>query len=281
MAVSIYALTTLANLKAYLSITVSTYDTILEQSIDRATAQIETYLGRKIVSRSYTEWNDSFGGRSVPLKNYPITNVIYIGMGEQPAFQLSSSVSTDIAVTASVTPVSTVVYRMVAAGTETTTTTTFAAYPSVSALVAKMASITGITCTLYTDGPSRWLHQIQGKNLLESIGHFTSPRLTVHDYVIQSEAGIIHSKYGKWLPSTGRLPDGRQSLLVEYVGGFTTVPDDLVQACLVVASRLFRNRSKDSSISTESLGDYSYSFRNKAEEEAEIRMLLEGYRKII
>ena len=62
MAVGTYALSTLAQLKSHLGITLSTDNTILEGYIDHATAKIERWIGRQILVRNYFEW---YGGNDV------------------------------------------------------------------------------------------------------------------------------------------------------------------------------------------------------------------------
>lgn len=49
-----YALISLASLKSYLGITVTTWDTFLESCVDAATAQAELYTARKLKARDYS-----------------------------------------------------------------------------------------------------------------------------------------------------------------------------------------------------------------------------------
>ena len=72
MAVGTHALTSLANLKAWLGISSSTYDSVLESAIDRATSIIETYTGRKLKARDIYEWHNGDGSKTVHLDQYPI-----------------------------------------------------------------------------------------------------------------------------------------------------------------------------------------------------------------
>jgi hypothetical protein len=46
---------------------------------------------------------------------------------------------------------------------------------------------------------------------------------------------------------------------VAYNGGVDVVPFDIEQACLETAASLYRDRKKDLGVTSESLGDYSYS----------------------
>ena len=102
MAVDTYALTTLAKLKAWLGITISTYDTLLEASIDRASAKIESYCGREFLIRAQTEWKDTWGAERFVLKHSPVTNVRFIGTGTNSVLTVSSTTASDVAASVTV-----------------------------------------------------------------------------------------------------------------------------------------------------------------------------------
>lgn len=59
MAVGTYALTSLANLKSYLNLSVTTHDTLLEKLVDRATSLAEDYTNRKLKARDYSYDSDA------------------------------------------------------------------------------------------------------------------------------------------------------------------------------------------------------------------------------
>lgn len=68
-----HALTTVARLKSYLQITVSTYDTQLEMAINVATDRIEKHCGRRFKKTEYTdELYTGENGDVLFLKNFPI-----------------------------------------------------------------------------------------------------------------------------------------------------------------------------------------------------------------
>lgn len=68
-------LTSLANLKAYLGITVTTDDTLLTALITRESARIEAWLSRTLASTSYSRVFNGNGGRLLLLPDYPVTAV--------------------------------------------------------------------------------------------------------------------------------------------------------------------------------------------------------------
>jgi hypothetical protein len=68
-------LTSLANLKSWVKVTVDTDDPLLTRLVSAASAFIQTWLNRQIASASYTENRDGHGKRVMPLANYPVTAI--------------------------------------------------------------------------------------------------------------------------------------------------------------------------------------------------------------
>jgi hypothetical protein len=74
MAVDANALTSLATVKSHLNIGVliTNQDTKLERLINASSAKIENFLDRKILTRSYTEYQDGRRADRIILKQWPI-----------------------------------------------------------------------------------------------------------------------------------------------------------------------------------------------------------------
>lgn len=70
--------TTVENLKAYLGITESTYDTILTNLIKRCTQQFDKYLGRNLETKTYTEYVVCDGDTIAIISNGPINTIANI-----------------------------------------------------------------------------------------------------------------------------------------------------------------------------------------------------------
>lgn len=83
------ALTTAAAVKAYKPITGTELDALINSLVPRASAAIETYLSRKIESTAHVEIRDGNGGRSMMLKQYPVTAVSAVTVDGQPIPQSS------------------------------------------------------------------------------------------------------------------------------------------------------------------------------------------------
>lgn len=73
-------LTTLANVKAWLSITTNGEDAVLQSLITSVSKYIENWLNRTILSATYTEYRDGTGTNRIMLANQPVTAVSSVVM---------------------------------------------------------------------------------------------------------------------------------------------------------------------------------------------------------
>ena len=293
MAVGTYALTTLAGLKAHLGITVSTYDTILEQYIDHASAKIERWIGRQIKLRNYFEWYGGNDVRSVRVKQYPINNVVGVYTGLAAALTIASTVSSDIRLTVSINtdPLGTVsngtlapgvtLTRTTSAGTTSTNTLTFATYPDTTSLVAAINAITGYSATVTTAMRCAQLHPRAGGDIKMATVMLTGVNVS-SEFVYDSYLGIVTIRQDAFPMAShnARYPSALQSTLIEYSAGYTTVPDDIHQACLVIAGTMYLSRKSDTSLQSESLGDYSYSMASADSSRAMMEDMLGSWKEI-
>lgn len=270
MAVDAYALTSLATLKSYLGISSSTDDAILERSIDRASAAVERYCGRLFLTRDLVEWHDTFGHDRVVLKQRPVTEVKFVGIGYDAAIEIGSATASDVACSVTVTDTHVRLYRMSSAGTETETNLSFATYPTMALMSTAIAATSGFSSTLVSDAPSRRLRRIAGRDLINATVNLEAPDDTLADYQIDPEVGIV---YGPTLRAY-------KACLVEYTGGYTTTPYDVEQAVLMMASRLYKGRTRDEGVQSESLGGYSYTLRSSGEIDAAAKEMLAGWRSL-
>ena len=294
MAVGTYALTTLAGLKAHLGITVSTYDTILEQYIDHASAKIERWIGRQIKLRNYSEWYGGNDVRSVKVKQYPINNVVGVYTGLAAAITISSTVSSDIRLTVSINtdPLGTVangvlspgitLTRTTSAGTTTTSTLPFITYPDTTSLVAAINAITGYSATVTTAMRCAQLHPRAGGDIKMATVVLTGVDVS-SEFVYDSYLGIVtirQDAFPTMRSYSARYPSALQSTLIEYSAGYTTVPEDIHQACLVIAGTMYLSRKSDTSLQSESLGDYSYSMASADSSRAMMEDMLGSWKEI-
>ena len=287
MAVGTYALTSLANLKAWLSITVSDYDAILESSIDRATSLIESYCDRKLKARTHYEWVMPQGERTVTVDHPPIQTIDTISYGRQTAMTITGdTASTDVLTTVGFDGAELRLRRVQSNGTAATSTISVATYPTTSQLVTQVNAVAGFSATLTENAYARSLHRFGGRGLKDAPCDLAFPRDNVSEYEVENEIGLIHITTDRFPgirsddAAANRFPAGFFPVFVQYEGGYETVPDDLEQACIEIASDLYRDRLNDRLVASEALGDYNYSRANPADLLARRANLLDAYREI-
>ena len=280
MAVDAYAIITLADLKATLGITVSTYDTQLEQAIDTATYQIESWLDRKVVQRRLIEWTTSGGQASVAVMNPPVGHVHWVGIGERAAMTISSTVPTDIACSVTLVDGRMTLVRVASDGTETIEQINFANHKTSSAIVTHINTLTGWSASLVFNCKAEHMHRFAGRDVMRAPLTVTFANIAQMDTRVDNARGIIHLSPSAYADDPVGWPSGPQTMLIDYDGGFETVPPDIKAACRLLAGATFYGRARDAGISSESLGDYSYSLDGRPESEREAYRLLYPYRRL-
>lgn len=270
MAISTNSLVSLATLKAFLGITSTTDDSVLEYSIDRASAMIQRYCARNFVSQRYYEWHDTYGADRVALRHNPVENVRFVGVGGDSVLSVESTTATDIACTISVNDTHVHLFRAASNGQETSTSITFAAHDTTVEMATQISATTGFSASALLNVKSAYLRKVAGIDLKNQTALLEAPTEGLTDYAIDYDRGVI---YG---PTLHRY----QGFLVDYTGGYATVPYDVEQAATSIATRFYRGRQRDPGVSSESLGGYSYSLRAGSEIDAEMKSLLDGYRRL-
>jgi len=266
MAVGANALTSLANLKSYLSITNTTDDVILEKCIDRATAIIESHCDRKLKARTFHEFLMPFGDRTVKTEEFPIVSIDTIAFGSQISFSISSdTAATDVVATVGFDGSTLRLYKVASNGTETTDTLAASSFATTSAIVNQInSSISGWSATLTKNAYTRSLYRFGGRGVIDAHARLEFPRDNVSEYRVDFETGRIHITADRFPgireddARANRFPAGFFPVFVQYTAGFETIPDDLEQVALELSGDIFRERLQDRTLAQESIGDYSY-----------------------
>lgn len=270
MAVWTNSLTTLVSLKQYLGVTTTTDDALMESLIDRASDFIQRYCARNFVSQRYYEWKDTYGADRVALKHNPVENVRFVGVGGDNVLSVVSTLATDIVSTISVNDVHIHLFRVEANGQEHTSNLTFASHDSISEMASAISGTTGFSATTIVNTKTHYLRKLAGIDLKKQTAILEAPNDALTDYAIDYDRGII---YG---PTLHRY----RGFLVDYTGGYGTIPYDLQQTTIEMASRLYNSRKRDPSLQSESLGGYSYSLRSVSDLDASTKMILDSYRRL-
>jgi hypothetical protein len=286
MAVGTYALTSLSNLKSWLGITASTDDAVLEKAIDRATARIESYVGRLIKSRSYSEWRSGAGVDTIRLHQWPVSQITNVWTGNKAAIVIGATsgyLRASVSVNQETETPALVTTTTTTAGVTVATTHDFATLKTTADLVTSgILTVPGFTASLTTDLRSVQLRPRAGADaVLASVTLYAAD--TASEYTYDYDTGrlsIDPSWWAQWPMDRGVMPDAVKSVLIEYTAGYATVPDDIEQACIEVAAMMYRDRRRDSGLASESLGDYSYTRATRAEVDAVMAGLLSDWREI-
>jgi hypothetical protein len=75
-------LTVLADLKAYLNVTVTTDDVLLQRLITSCSGFMQAWMNRVIAISTYTETRDGTDGTRLYMRNYPITAVTSVSIDQ-------------------------------------------------------------------------------------------------------------------------------------------------------------------------------------------------------
>ena len=285
MAVGPYALTSLSNLKSWLGITASTDDAVLERAIDRATSRIESYLERNIKERSYAEWRSGAGVDTIRLHQWPVTTVTSVFSGNIAVMVIGAkgnNLRASIAVNQETpTPAVVATYTDIT-GATTVTSIPFATYPTVSDVAAQIGATGAYNATVTKNLRAVQMRPRAGADcVLASMTLYgaDTPSEFTYDYE-RGRLTIDRSWFAYWPLQKGIMPNVAKSILIEYTAGYATVPDDIEQAAIEVASMLYRDRRRDGNLQSEGLGDYNYSRATVAEMNAKLDSLLERWKEI-
>ncbi len=269
------ALTTLESVKRFMHKTDSADDDFLTELINQISDKIERMAGRRFASQTYHEWHDGTG-QPIKVRNWPIITCQRVAFGDANAFSLAYTGSAiratvdlfrdDDGATGGVR-----LHSTAANGTVTTTTETFADNASASALVTALNGVSDWTVTLLEDTPSLDLNTDCGGNAKDTTVNVTFPDTDNATARIDSKRGLITGV------TTGDWP---QSVLVHYTGGYATIPNDVNLLANEMVNAAFTVGRHDPNVTSESLGDYSYSLASTLEMTERWAGLLAPYMEI-
>jgi len=248
------ALTTLANVKEYLGITSTDYDTLLANLILRAQAQIESYCQRTFDSADYRVIYNGDNSSELCLNNYPVTKIGLLSVCRENAFGIQNT-STD-AYNATVTVTDTTLELVVQGGTnEDATSLTLASYSDLSALFTAILAIDKGWTVLETSANNIWsptelLPTGKGLYCLDGYAYLDIPDKPESEFSIDASAGIIKL--------FGVFPAGHQNIIVRYTAGYSTIPYDLEQICIDLVKLKYEQQNQTANLKSERLGDYAY-----------------------
>jgi len=275
MAVGTYALATLSNCNEYLGFTSgdnATRDTKVEHLIDRSTSIIESYCDRKFKSRSYRlERYDGDGSEFLFTKQRPIRSINSVNLQTQNA--LTITCEDDDAVFASIDINSDGMTITQIKGTGNgVSSLTFSSYSTVSAMGSIIDNYTSWTATVAT-GIGSYLSSdlldVYAKYCLDTEVIIELPETAINDFTIYREGGmqmgILQRDYG-WT-------SGTMNVIITYTAGYSSVPADVQQGCIMLVADLYNRSTKDMTLKSETLGDYSYTVAEGTEASSKVSII--------
>lgn len=269
MALSANAIVSLADVKAYMRITTSGNDSLLETLIDTASTRIESYCDRNFIEQTYRELYNTNGQRRLRLRNFPVTQITRLATGSKQSFTVQGSVSTDLRATVEVQDDKILLDRYTSDGTQTTTSVAFSSYGSASAIVNQINTVTGFSATLVANCLAEDLFRVGGINCVTSAQSFYFPDIDDTAYRVHEDRATIefidqsdYAFFGRGTDQGPRFPVTFAGVQVEYKAGYAdiaAIPNDLKEAARMLVQYMFESSSKDPSVASESIGSYSYS----------------------
>jgi len=249
------ALTTTANFKAFANITHSDDDTLILALINRATNAIHKYCGRTFVSATYREVRNGDDRYSILTNQYPIISIQMLALGTQDAFSITNTNSD--AYNAYIQITSTTMTLVVQGGANAgSNELTLSSYATLSALKTAIEALDVGWSVNITSGLSVWdaaeLLPASGLTCLDTYAYPQLPELNTFksDFTFDADSGIIYSD----LP----FYKGNNNIVIKYTAGYTTIPANLEQICIDLVKTYYDGKSRDSALTAEKIGDYSY-----------------------
>lgn len=235
----------------------------------------DIYCRRKLVTTSYRERYDGSGDEYLILDNYPVTEVAMLSVGMQEVIRVKN---TNAGAYASVSVSST---GMTLNKDGTSTSLTFATYPTMTTLVGAINAQSGWSAVLsmstYGSYPSNLLVEKMGLQCIDSaeVG-LEMPQVGEYDFEVDAKRGMIYSPFG--------FPSGVQNIYINYTAGYTstTMPNDLKLAVLIIIKNIYQSRSEESfGMTGYSVSGISVSFEQEAMPKQAKDILDRGYRRLL
>jgi hypothetical protein len=268
---------------------------ILNALIDNASRAVQRYCRRDFLTTTYDELYDGTDEPVLLLRQYPVLSVQSVRTGLVPVLQIQNANTTQnqqarVSVTSSG-----LTLKRVASGTATTSTLTFAANPTLTALAAAVTALgngwTGqVAESAFANFPSADLLAPQGA--YDARGR-AAPLLLhgteLQDFDIDTDRGWLVKTatavydaafWGNPLWLEPVWCRGLRNYRVQYTAGYVTVPEDVGEACAELVASWFAARGRDVFLAQESItGSNSYiTEATQGRLPARVQALLRPYR---
>ncbi len=235
-------------------------DTAINTLISACSAQIEKYCRRTFASTVYDELYSGTGQRLLLLRNFPIVSIQSVRFRPASVLQIQN-VDTANNQRARVWIDATTLYLLqTKSAVITTSTFAFSAYPTLGAMASQINSYSaanglGWTAQVaagYQNWPTADLYPpIQGAQ--NAAGVFCDLRMHAEEltgFQIDPCRGflmrsIVSTDPDFVLPYDPIWPRGLLNFRVQYTAGFTTIPEDVQEACAQLVAAYFQMDARE------------------------------------
>jgi hypothetical protein len=256
-------LITLARAKENIPSATSGDDPTITALITAVSVAIRRYCRRDFNQTDYDELYNGNGQRRLFLRQYPILSVSSVRYRPVTVLKIQNSLANTPQARVSVTTVGLTLVRVTNGVKVTDTSVTFAGNVTILAIqnaVNALGSGWSAVGQGYDTWPSADLRSPQGA--LTAAGQYAE--LKLHTYEL---AGYQIDERRGWLlraipytdpellhPEDLIWPTGVNNFRVQYTAGYTSIPDDVQEACAEWVSVLFWQTKRDPGLTRESVG---------------------------
>lgn len=230
---------------------------LLDLLIEGTLAGIEAYLGRDLLSQSYTERVFPNGDGIITLDQPNVTSVDVLGLEPSDAITVTYTGSDTVA---RVEVTDTACVLRSSSATTTTTTLAFSTYDDTAQLAAAIDGTSGWSATSRVTVPTSRLVRSPSWDAKTSGVELQYWEDWDGEYEIDYREGQIRLRYPSWGSAYGFRGMG----YVAYTAGYDTLPRDIEQVVLSLIKSSYDGTKRDGSVVEESLGDYSYKLAQDA-----------------
>lgn len=260
------ALTDLTNLKLYLGISVSTYDTILTEIMNAVSAAIETECDRDFSQANHTEFRlyTSDYGENFKVQNHPITLVYGAAYGSVEMVELDFNAGDT---TFYQVFIDTTRLTVSAEDGDTTSSYTLTTYDDIEAL---FDAIVGDYATFTVTWRDDWYKQLPPFYLipdtLNTIENTQPDKRSF--YGVNNPLHLFaDGKRMFRIRNTPRIPENTP-IVVRYQAGYSTIPLDLEMMCKKLCQGVWERSGQGSAVTEaanrEKIGKYEVEKRTGA-----------------
>ena len=257
------SLTTRNRVKAKLGITVTTYDSQIDEMLDIVTNLINEYCGRIFGADDYKDWLNGEGTSELFLPQYPINSISRVSIHKVYVGQVQCAVAGATKAYITITDTTMKFDHIDSSGVRQSTSLLFATYGTLTALAA--AAPAGWTINVqsgYGTWPTTDLVRIQSADCLTPVFF----QMEMADEEIGVELGRYDN--GLIMAIDNVFPGGRKNIYFEYNAGYTeptdspvvagNVPAGLESVAIEAVWNGVKGLKSDRSMKSEKLGDYAY-----------------------